>query len=59
MTEEVYDVYEDENGNEYIIVDGRRVPFNSSEYELVEVKEGVEEKSEEVSGDEEAYDIFL
>lgn len=36
---EIFEVYEDEDGNEYLLIDGKRVPFNPDEYEEVEVIE--------------------
>lgn len=37
--EEVLDVYEDEDGNEFILVDGEFVPFDAEDFEIVEVEE--------------------
>ena len=47
---EEFEIYEDEDGNEFILVDGEFVPFNSDEYELAE---GGEDEAQEVEETEE------
>lgn len=55
--EEVLDIYEDEDGNEFILVDGEFMPFDSNEFETVE--EPKEPETFDVYEDEDGNEYII
>ena len=59
MAEELYDIYEDDDGNEYLLIDGEFVPFDSEAFDVDDAVEDASSEDEETEVEhEEGYDVY-